>query len=155
VGARDKAADLTLREAAAALGLSVGTVRQHVKGGRLAAVQTVGKHGPEYRLRPAVVAAFGADRLGLELDPDSLGKPAPPVTAGEDVRELYERLLQATEEATRYKALSTASETHYRDELARVQAERDAAEAQAAALAADLERVRSRGFFARVFGGAG
>ena len=66
--ARDKAADLTLRETAAALGLSVGTVRAHVKAGRLAASQAVGKYGPEYRLCPAVVAAFAADRYGLELD---------------------------------------------------------------------------------------
>ena len=65
---RDKAADLTLRETAAALGLSVGTVRAHVKAGRLAASQAVGKYGPEYRLRPAVVTAFAADRYGLELD---------------------------------------------------------------------------------------
>ena len=74
---RDKAADLTLRETAAALGLSVGTVRAHIRAGRLHATQVVAKHGPEYRLRPAVVAAFGAERLGLELDAAALGKPAP------------------------------------------------------------------------------
>ena len=51
---RDKAADLTLRETAAALGLSVGTVRAHIRAGRLHATQVVAKHGPEYRLRPAV-----------------------------------------------------------------------------------------------------
>ena len=137
MAARDKAADLTLRETAAALGLSVGTIRAHVRAGRLAATQVVAKHGPEYRLRPAVVAAFGAERLGLELDADALGKPAPPVTAGEDVRELYERLLVATEEATRYRALSAAGDEHHAEEVARLQAERDAARAD---LAAELAR---------------
>lgn len=152
--ARDKPADLTLRESAAALGLSVGTVRAHIRAGRLHATQVVAKHGPEYRLRPAVVAAFGAERLGLELDADSLGKPAPPVGAvGEDVRELYERLLQATETATRFKALNAASDEHYRDEVARLQAERDEAQARAADLAAALERERSRSWLARLFGG--
>lgn len=137
MAARDKAADLTLRETAAALGLSVGTIRGHIRGGRLAATQVVAKHGPEYRLKPAVVAAFGAERLGLELDADALGKPAPPVTAGEDVRELYERLLRATEEAARYKALGAANEEHYGAELARERAARIAAEEK---LAVELAR---------------
>jgi predicted transcriptional regulator len=130
---RDKAADLTLRETAAALGLSVGTVRAHIRAGRLHATQVVAKHGPEYRLRPAVVAAFGAERLGLELDAAALGTPAPSAAAGEDVRELYERLLLATEEATRYRALSAAGEAHHADEVARLQAERDEARAELAA----------------------
>jgi len=143
--ARDKGNDLTLRETAAALGLSVGTVRQHVKAGRLAASQAVGKYGPEFRLRPAVVAVFGAERYGLELDAGDLSKGPAGVGMAEDTRELYERLLRATEEATRYKALSAAEGEHYRDELARLQRERDEA-------TAELARLRSRGFFGRVFG---
>lgn len=153
-----KAADLTLRETAAALGLSVGTVRAHVKAGRLKATKTAGKYGDEFRLRPAVVAAFAAERYGLELDADALGK-GPQGQAGapmaEDVRELYERLLAATEEATRYKALNAADADHYGAELARLQAERDAAQAKADAAAVELERLKSRGFWARVFGGNG
>jgi predicted transcriptional regulator len=149
VAARDKAADLTLRETAAALGLSVGTIRAHIRAGRLHATQVVAKHGPEYRLRPAVVAAFGAERLGLELDADALGKPPPPAAVGEDVRELYERLLQATEEATRYKALSAAGDEHHREEVARLQHERDAAQVKAEEAAAELARLKSRGRWAR------
>lgn len=149
---RTKAADLTLREAAAALGLSVGTVRAHVKAGRLAATQSVGRYGPEFRLRPAVVAAFAAERYGLELDADALGKPAETGAPSEDVRELYERLLAATEEATRYKALTAANEEHYREEVARLHAERDAAQAKADEAAAELARLKSRGFWARLFG---
>ena len=145
---RDKAADLTLRETAAALGLSVGTVRGHVKAGRLAASQAVGKYGPEFRLRPAVVAAFVAERYGLELDAADLSKGPAGVGIGEDTRELYERLLRATEEATRYKALSAANDEHYAEELARERAARIAAEEK---LAAEL----ARGFWGRLFGGNG
>ncbi len=152
----NKAADLTLREAAAALGLSVGTVRQHVKAGRLVASQSVGKYGSEYRLKSSVVAAFAAERYGLELDAAALGKGAQG-PAGEpmaaDMRELYERLLQANEEATRYKALSAAADDHYRDEVARLQTERDAAQTKAEEIAAELARLQARGFWARLFGG--
>lgn len=147
--ARDKAADLTLRDTAAALGLSVGTVRAHVKAGRLVALQAVGKYGREYRLRPAVVAAFAAEHLGLELDVDTLGKGSQGQVGApmaEDMKALYERLLRATEEATQYKALNAAETKHYQDTIARLQAERDAAQAE-------LERLRSRGFWRRLFGG--
>lgn len=131
---RDRTADLTLREAAAALGLSVGTVRQHVKAGRLMSSQSVGKYGPEYRIRPAVLAAFAAEHYGREVDAEALGKPA---GMAEDLRELYERLLAATEEATRFKALNAANDEHYREEVARLQAERDEARAER-----DEERAR-------------
>lgn len=151
--AHNKAADLTLREAATALGLSVGTVRSHVKAGRLAASQSVGKYGSEYRLKASVVAAFAAERYGLELDAAALAKGPAGEPMAADMRELYERLLQANEEATRYKALSAASDDHYRAEVARLQAERDAAQAKADEAAAELARIKSRGFFARIFGG--
>ena len=134
---RDKAADLTLRETAAALGLSVGTVRAHVKAGRLAASTVTRKYGPQFVLRPAVVAAFGAERYGLELDAAALSKGPAGVGMGEDTRELYERLLRATEEATRYKALGAANDEHYGEEIARERAARIAAETQ---LAAELAR---------------
>ena len=163
MAARDKADDLTLREAADALGLSVGTVRAHIKAGRLVASKSQGKYGPEFKLRPAVVAAFAAERLGMELDAATLGKGAQasePEAVADDVRDLYERLVTATEEASRYKALNAASEGFYQGELARLQQERDAADARAAAeraradeAAADLARLRARGFWGRLFGG--
>lgn len=170
---------LTLREAAAALGLSVGTVRGHIRAGRLKAGREVGKYGPEYRIRPAVLTAFAAERLGLALDPAALRhgqQGSPRVALSDESRELYERLLAATEEATRYKALAQvsestreASEREYQAQLAELrqectlsadralaaEAEAEAAQAQAAEAAAELERLRSRGFFARLFGGNG
>jgi hypothetical protein len=56
-----------LRGVAAALGLSVSAVRGHVRADRLAALQVQGKRGPEYRVCPAVVTAFAAERPQLEL----------------------------------------------------------------------------------------
>lgn len=171
--------DLTLREAAAAVGLSVGTIRAHIRAGRLTPPQVTGKYGPEYRIPPAMLADFAHTRLGLELEPATLrrarqGIGAQPMAA--DARELYERLLTATEEATRYKALAEVSESareaaerDYQAMLAELRYERDAereraAAAQAAAeaeqakaaeAAAELERLRARGFWARVFGSNG
>lgn len=146
--------DLTLREAAAGLGVSVGTVRGHIRAGRLVATKRAGKFGEEYALRPAVVAAFGAEHYGREIDAEALGKPVQGQAGApmaEDVRELYERLLRATEEATRYKALGAAEADHYQGELARLQHERDAAQAKAEETAAELARLKSRGRWARLW----
>ena len=171
MGAIDRGEGLTLREAAAARGLSMGTVRGHIRAGRLAAVQSVGKFGPEWRIRPAVLAAFAADRLGLTLDAAALRRPQQGQggqALGGDTRELYERLLTATEEATRYRALAAASEDaraaaerEHAATVAELRHERDAArekaeaaQAEAAAAAADLARQRSRGFWGRLFGGS-
>lgn len=171
--------DFTLREAAAAVSLSVGTLRAHIRAGRLAAPQVVGKWGPEYRIPPAVLVDFARERLGMTLEPATLrrarqGIVGEPMAA--DVRELYERLLSVSEEATRYRALAEVSEStraadaeHFAAEVARLQHERDEARenasaaeeaaaaerAKAAEVAAELERVKSRGFLARVFGGNG
>ena len=71
----------------------------------------------------------------------------------DDMRELYERLLAATEEATRYKALNAADADHYREEVARLQQERDAAQTKAEEAAAELARLQGRGFWGRLFGG--
>jgi hypothetical protein len=182
MGATDRGEGLTLREAAAAVGLSMGTLRGHIREGRLAAEQVTGKYGPEYRIRPAVLAAFAAERLGKTLDAATLRRPRTGVDGAPmaaDARELYERLLSATEEATRYKALAAASDearelaaTDYAAAVAELAATRqraeaalaDAAAAQAQAEAereraerteAELERLRARGFWARLFGGAG
>ena len=172
MAAQRREQDLTLREAAAAVGLSVGTIRAHIRAGRLAAPQVIGKWGPEYRIPPAVLADFARERLGQTLEPATLrrarqGVGAEPMAA--DVRELYERLLSVTEEATRYKALAEVSESareaadrDYQAMLAELRYERDAERDKAAAeqakaeeAAAELERLRGRGFFGRVFGGNG
>ena len=63
---------LSIRDAANATGLSMGTIRSHVKAGHLKATKTPGKYGDEYRIRPAVLAAFAAERLHMEIDVDAL-----------------------------------------------------------------------------------
>lgn len=167
--ARNASADLTLREAAKVLGLSMSTVRAYVKSGKLQAATVAGKWGPEYRLRPTVVAAYGAEHLGLELDADALTRVAKGQAGealAEDVRELYERLLTVTADATRYKALAEQTEStkaeaerQYQAMIAELQHERDAAreeaetaQAKAAEAEAELVRLKSRGFWARLFG---
>lgn len=167
--ARNASADLTLREAAKVLGLSMSTVRAYVKSGKLQAATVAGKWGPEYRLRPTVVAAYGAEHLGLELDADALTRAAKGQAGealAEDVRELYERLLTVTADATRYKVLAEQTEStkaeaerQYQAMIAELQHERDAAreeaetaQAKAEAAEAELVRLKSRGFWARLFG---
>lgn len=61
---------LTLRDAASQLGVSVKTVRRYVTSGKLPAVQIVGRHGVEWTLDAADVAAFsGQDRPGVVQGP--------------------------------------------------------------------------------------
>lgn len=57
---------LTLPEAAAAVGLSVKTLRRHISRGRLRAERVRGKYGEEYRIKPAALAALG---LPVRLPP--------------------------------------------------------------------------------------
>jgi hypothetical protein len=157
----DGPAGLTLRGVAAALGLSVSAVRGHVRVDRLAASQVQGKRGPEYRVCPAVVTAFAAERS--ELGPAARGNgsqeiagasaPSAAPSPSDDVRELQERLKAVTDEVARCKALGAAAAEHYRDELTRLQDERDAALVQANAVTAELEHLRRRGLLGRLFGG--
>jgi hypothetical protein len=147
-------------------------VRNHLRAGNLKATKRPGKFGPEWHFKPAVLAAFAAERYGREVDfsqvaPQGQGGRPPQAAAGpeslpEDVRELYERLVTVTEEAARYRAIAEVSEStkaeaerQYQGMIAELQQERDAALAKAAETAADLERLRSRGFWSRLFGGAG
>ncbi len=64
---------LTLPQAAAAVGLSVSTLRRHIRRGRLRARQIRGKYGPEYRITPTALAA-----LGLPVRPVPPRPAAPP-----------------------------------------------------------------------------
>ena len=160
---------LSLRDAAAAVGLSMGTVRTHIKAGRLKASKEHGKFGEEFRIRPAVLAAFAAERLGMEVDVDALRarqgsaqeSTASPAEVSPDVTDLYERLLKATEEATRYRTIAESSESSMVESqrafdamLAELRNERDTAQAKADEAAAEVTRLKSRGFWGRVFGGA-
>jgi excisionase family DNA binding protein len=111
---------LRLSEAAALLELSPSTLRRYVKAGKLKASQSPGKYGSEYRIRPAILQAFALETLNLNFSLEDLegvkalshtqATPPPPVA----YTELYERLIDLTAEATRYKALSEVSESTLR-----------------------------------------
>ncbi len=73
---------LTLAEAAAAVGLSVKTLRRHIGRGRLRAERVRGKYGEEYRIDPAALAALG---LPVRLPPPRPEKPP----AGPAIRPLW------------------------------------------------------------------
>jgi len=113
-------AGLRLSEAATLLELSPSTLRRYVKTGKLKASQAPGKYGSEYRIRPAVLQAFALETLNLNLSLEDLEgvkalshtQDTPPPLAG--YTELYERLIELTAEATRYKALSEVSESTLR-----------------------------------------
>jgi len=111
---------LRLSEAATLLGLSPSTLRRYVKTGKLKASRAPGKYGAEYRIRPAVLQAFALETLnltlrledleGVEVLPHAQATPPPPAA----YTELYERLIELTAEATRYKALSEVSDSTLR-----------------------------------------
>ena len=145
-----KTAGLTLRGVASSLGLSVGVVRSHVKAGRLAASRAAGAHGPEYRVCPAVMTAFAAERPELGAAPGN-DLHVPTTVADPEIHELRLRLQVALDEAERCKSLSAAQAEHHRVEVARLQQERDAALLRANQAAAELEHLRRRGFLGRLF----
>lgn len=111
---------LRLSEAAELLEVSPSTLRRYVKAGKLKATQTKGKYGAEYRIHPAVLRVWALDTLGLEVSEEELEgvealhhtQASPPPSLG--YTELYERLLELTEQATRYKTLSELSESTLR-----------------------------------------
>jgi hypothetical protein len=150
-------AGLTLHAVAAALGMSVSAVRGHVRHDRLAALRVQGKRGPEYRVSPAVVTAFAAERSDVDAaaqgNGSQAGADAPTPHEMRELRELRERLEEAAAEVARCRAQGADAAGHYRDELTRLQDERDAALVRANALTAELERMRSRRLLGRLFGG--
>ena len=176
-------APLSLAAAAKASGVSEVTLRKHLKSGALAAVKAeTGAHGAAWAIDPATLAAFVGARYGTRIDPAALTPvttPEPLPREGahtESAADLRARLDATLEELGRYRALAEAGadtnarvEAGLRDALAELRHERDSAQAQATQAAADLaalaaeraaaqaeaERLRSRSWFARTFGGRG
>ncbi|HEX7126912.1 MAG TPA: hypothetical protein VF406_14230 [Thermodesulfobacteriota bacterium] len=72
---RSPPALLTLHDAAAAVGLSVPTLRRHIRSGRLRAERIRGKYGPEYRVDARALAVLG---LPVTLPPRRSPAIAPP-----------------------------------------------------------------------------
>jgi hypothetical protein len=135
---------ITLSEAAALLERNPTTLRRYVKAGKLKATRAPGKYGEEYRIKPTVLKVFALETFSIVLeDADldaalstaegvrTLSKSSPlgaPVS--EQERDLWERLLTATEEATRYKAICETSENTYKAQIAALEAENAALRAR-------------------------
>jgi hypothetical protein len=176
-------APLSLAAAVKVSGVSEVTLRKHLKSGALAAVKTeTGAHGAAWAIDPATLAAFVGARYGTAIDPAALTPVTGPEPLAherahtESAAELRARLDATLEELGRYRALAEAGadtnarvEEGLRDALAELRHDRDAerdraaqAEAQAAQAAAErdaaqaeADRLRSRGWWARTFGGRG
>jgi excisionase family DNA binding protein len=157
---------LSLREAADAMSVTPGTIRSYIRSGKLKAVQVPSKFGPSYEIRASVLKAYAATR-GLEIDVERAVETAPEASAGvtpvaAEVAELQHRLDLALAEVTTYKALTEKAgeasahvEELLKERIAELHEERDRAQEKVDELAAEVTRLKSRGFWARVFGGAG
>ncbi len=162
----DRAEIVGVPAAARLLGVSQQAVRSHLRSGTLKASKRRGTFGETWYFRPAVLQAFAAEHYGRTIDEEALstaspGKPLQPVgPASEALLDVYERLIEAREEAARYRALCEVSEStqreaqaHFAAEVARLTQEAERAHAELETTQAELERLRSRGFWARVFAG--
>ena len=151
-------APLSLAAASAACGVSQVTLRKHLVAGRLPGVKIDGgRHGATWRIDPAELAAFVGERYGRPIDLAGLPAAAPQSSPRkqadtESMAELRGRLEATLMELGKYRALTEASEAAdtrveniLNARIAELQHERDEA-------AGELARLKSRGFWRRLFG---
>jgi hypothetical protein len=160
------AAPLSLTGAARLAGVSQPTLRKHLKAGRLEATKDPGTYGDTWAIAPDVLAAFVAAQYGRAVDLSDLPPQAPELRTPQDPEthesdaELRRRLDETLVELGKYKALCEASDAADKRveaimgaRIAELQQDLGAAQTKADEAAAELARLRRRGFFARVFGG--
>ncbi|OPZ62362.1 MAG: hypothetical protein BWY86_00426 [Candidatus Aminicenantes bacterium ADurb.Bin508] len=137
-----------LRTAARFLRTTPEAVRKRIQRGKLEAYKEDGRW---------LVLVDTADR------PDGQSSPVQghvlDVSRSSSTVDLYERLLQVTEEATRYRVLSEVTESSrqqaeedYRRQIAELMAEKRQLEEQVHSAEEQLQTERSRGFWSRLFG---
>lgn len=152
---------LSLATASRLSGVSQPTIRKHIAAGHLEAQKEPGKFGDTWRIEPAILAEFVQRQYGRTITLSHLTPnpvPGPPPETGstrESAAELRRMLDEKLEELGRYKALVEASEAADRRvedllnaRIAELQHERDVAQAE-------VLRLKSRGWWARTFGGRG
>lgn len=137
-----------LRTAARFLRTTPEAVRKRIQRGKLEAYKEDGRW---------LVLVDTADR------PDGQSSPVQghvlDVSRSSSTVDLYERLLQVTEEATRYRVLSEVTESSrqqaeedYRRQIAELMAEKRQLEEQVHSAEEQLQAEQSRGFWSRLFG---
>lgn len=135
-------ASYSLREAAERLGVSPRSVRRYVKSGQLEAIQSLGLHGPEYRVPESALRAYADNVATVPVDKVRLGS-ASLAKAKVDGLAIVASQLEAERNATR-EAWSRAEAAWQR--IAELEAEVATLRAQLPAPRRSVvDRLRGRG----------
>ena len=133
---------LNMRQAAKLAKLSEVTMRKHLKLGRLKGIKADGPYGQTWEIDYEALAEFVQARYGRRLSLRATGRDTAQPYGVDTLRQLRDQLDTALVDLGRYKQLAESTETTaaeverlLKERIAEVQAERDAAQAEAARLA--------------------
>jgi excisionase family DNA binding protein len=143
----------SVEEAAKLLNRTTGRIRQMLRSGELEGYHEDGDPGRPWRIPQRVVHA-----LREEQPSRSTETPTGSLRAPQNAAELQERVEALMRELGRLEAraeLTEWAESTIREERDRLLAERDAERERAEELRRELEELRGRGFWQRLFRGRG
>ena len=151
---------LNMRQASKLAKISEVTLRKHLKTGHLKGTKVEGTYGKTWEIEYEALSEFVQAQYGRRLSLRHQSTEAAESQGGETLRQLRTQLDATLVELGRYRQIAASTETTaaeveriLKERIAEVQAERDAAKAQSEEVAAELLRLKSRGFWGRVFGG--
>jgi len=150
---------LNLRQAAKLAKVSEVTLRKHLQNGAIQAAREQGKYGPTWVIEYDALAEFVKAHYGRRLSLRDVSGETAQAQGTDTVRALREQLDATLVDLGRYRQLaesteSTAAEVEriLKERIAELQQERDAAREKAEEAAAERARLKSRGFWSRLFG---